>query len=172
VGQLTFSAQSHSQTIGLFSEYRVAPVPIKQTRSARWARTTKMSPENGSTARHRERAMQDRRRKTGAVDQDGNVVSIPRLPSVTGASKPPGWDRWSPAEKVQHLLGLSLDRIHEYLSWPADALDPYRLAAQLQAARVITLIAAKAGMQQADHEAAERSRQEFLQAILGESEPA
>ena len=29
--------------------------------------------------------------KTGAVDQDCNVVIIPRLPSVTGANKRPGW---------------------------------------------------------------------------------
>jgi len=47
--------------------------------------------------------------KTGAVDQDGNVVTIPRLPPVAGANKPLGWDRLSDAEKVQHLLGLSLD---------------------------------------------------------------
>jgi hypothetical protein len=51
-------------------------------------------------------------RKTGAVDQDGNLITIPRLPSVTGANKPPGWNRWSAAEKVEHLLGLSLDRTH------------------------------------------------------------
>ena len=55
-------------------------------------------------------------RKTGAVDQDGNVVPIPRLPAVTGASKPPGWDGWSAAEKVEHLLGMSLDRMHDYLA--------------------------------------------------------
>jgi hypothetical protein len=29
-------------------------------------------------------------------------------------------------EKVAHLLGMSLDRVHDYLSWPADGLDPYR----------------------------------------------
>src|SRR5215469_13001948 len=63
-------------------------------------------------------------RKTGAVDPDGNVVTIPRLPSVAGSNKPPGWNRWSPAEKAEHLLGLSLDRMHD---WPADELDPYRL---------------------------------------------
>jgi hypothetical protein len=73
--------------------------------------------------------------KTGAVDQDGNVVTIPRLPSVTGANQPPGWNRWSAAEKVEHLLGLSLDRMHDYLSWPADRLDPYRLAAQMRSMR-------------------------------------
>jgi hypothetical protein len=66
-------------------------------------------------------------RKSGAVDQHGNVVTIPRLPSVSGANKPRGWNRWSPAEKVEHLLRLSLDHRREYISWPADELDPYRL---------------------------------------------
>jgi hypothetical protein len=86
-------------------------------------------------------------RKTGAVDQDGNVVTIPRLPSVAGSNKPPGWNRWSPAEKVEHLLGLSLDRMHDYLSWPADGLDPYRLAAQTQVIRVVAMVAAKVGVE-------------------------
>jgi hypothetical protein len=85
-------------------------------------------------------------RKTGAVDQDGNVVIIPRLPS---ANKPRGWNRWSAAEKAEHLLSLSLDRMHDYLSWPADGLDPYRLAAQTQAVRVIAMVAAKAGAEAA-----------------------
>ena len=84
-------------------------------------------------------------RKTGAIDEDGNLVTIPRLPSVTGANKPPGWNRWSAAEKVQHLLGLSLDRMNDYLSWPADGLDPYRLAAQTQVIRVVAVVAAKVG---------------------------
>jgi hypothetical protein len=105
-----------------------------------------------------------RLRKTGAVDQDGNVVAIPRLPTVTGASKPPGWKRWSPAEKVEHLLGLSLDRMHEYLSWPAEGLDPCRLAAQTQVIRVLAMVAAKAGIRQADSEEAKR----FRQAMLGD----
>jgi hypothetical protein len=82
-------------------------------------------------------------RKTRAVDRDGNVVAIPRLPSVTGTHKPPGWNRWSAAEKVEHLLGMSLDRMHDYLSWPADGLDPYRLAAQTQVIRVVAMVAAK-----------------------------
>jgi len=84
-------------------------------------------------------------RKTGAVDQDGNVVTIPRLPSVVGANKPPGWKQWSAAEKVEHLLGLSLDRMHDYLSWPPAGLDPYRLAAQAQVVRVVAMVAAKVG---------------------------
>jgi hypothetical protein len=64
-------------------------------------------------------------------------VTLPRLPSVTGSHKPPGWNRWSATEKVEHLLGMSFDRMHDYLSWPADGLDPYRLAAQAQVVRVV-----------------------------------
>jgi hypothetical protein len=86
-------------------------------------------------------------RKTGAVDQDSNFVTIPRLPSVAGANRPPGSNRWSTAEKVEHLLGMSLDRMHDYLSWPADGLDPYRLAAQAQVIRVVAMVAAKVGVE-------------------------
>ena len=101
-----------------------------------------------------------RLRKTGARDPTtGEVVVIPRLPPITGASKPPGWNRWSAAEKAEHLLGLSLDRMAEYLSWPAGGLDPYRLAAQTQVIRVVAMVAAKAGERPFDHEAAERFRQ-------------
>jgi hypothetical protein len=99
-------------------------------------------------------------RKTGAVDTDGNVVIIPGLPSVTGSNRPPGWNRWSAAEKVEHLLGMSLDRMHDYLSWPADSLDPYRLAAQTQVVRVIAMVAAKVG--------GEAARERDRQRILGE----
>jgi hypothetical protein len=49
-------------------------------------------------------------RKTGAVDADGNVVTIPRLPSVTGKHKPSGWNRGSAVEKVEHIAEL---RAHE-----------------------------------------------------------
>jgi hypothetical protein len=100
-------------------------------------------------------------RKTSAVDPDGNVVTIPRLPSLAGTHKPPGWNRWSAAEKVEHLLGLSLDRMHDYLSWPADGLDPYRLAAQTQVIRVIAMVAAKVG----DEARGERDRQCLDEAV-------
>ena len=48
------------------------------------------------------------------------------------------------------VLGLSLDRMHDYL-WPADSLDPYRPAAQAQVIRVVTMVAAKVG-EEAGHE--------------------
>jgi hypothetical protein len=68
--------------------------------------------------------------------------SSPRLPAVAGSNKPPGWKRWRPAGKAEHLLGLSLDRMHDYLSWSADDLDPHRLAAQTQVIRVVVMVAA------------------------------
>jgi hypothetical protein len=101
-------------------------------------------------------------RKTGAVDENGNLVTIPRLPSVAGANKPRGWNRWSAAEKVEHLLGLSLDRMQDYLSWPADGLDPYRLAAQTQVIRVIAMVAAKVG----DEARRERDRDRALSHLI------
>ena len=109
-----------------------------------------------------------RLRKTGAVDQDGNVVTIPRLPSVAGSNKPPGWNRWSPAEKAEHLLGLSLDRMHEYLSRPADELDPYRLAAQTQVIRVVVMVAAKVGGEAARERDRERILSEMMRREFGD----
>ena len=79
-------------------------------------------------------------------------MTIPRLPSISGANKPPGWNRWSAAEKVEHLLGLSLERMRDYLSWPPDDLDPYWLAAQTQIIRVVAMIAAKVGVAARDRE--------------------
>jgi hypothetical protein len=55
----------------------------------------------------------------------------------------------SEAEKVAHLLGMSLDRMYDYLAWPADGLDPCRLAAQTQVIRVIAMVAPKAGVEAA-----------------------
>jgi hypothetical protein len=110
-------------------------------------------------------------RKT-AVDANGNVVTIPRLPSVTGTHKPPGWNRWSPAEKVEHLLGLSLDRMHDYLSWPADGLDPYRLAAQTQVIRVVAMVAAKVGVEARRERERDRLLQEMMETEFGTSNKA
>jgi hypothetical protein len=100
-----------------------------------------------------------RRLRKTVVNQDGNVVTIPRLPPVAGADRPPGWNRWSAAGKVEHLLDMSLDRMAEILGWPADGLDPYRLAVQAQVMRVVAMIGAKTAERRFDHEAAERLRQ-------------
>jgi catechol 2,3-dioxygenase-like lactoylglutathione lyase family enzyme len=45
--------------------------------------------------RRRERT--DGESSAGSRSGDGNIVTISRLPSVTGSNKPPGWNRWSPA---------------------------------------------------------------------------
>jgi hypothetical protein len=38
---------------------------------------------------------------------------------------------------------MSLDRMHDYLSWPADDLDLHRLAAQTQVIHILTIVSAK-----------------------------
>jgi hypothetical protein len=102
-----------------------------------------------------------RQRKSGAVEPaTGEVVTIP--PVSGRAGKPPGWNRWSPAEKVEHLLGMSFDRMHDYLAWPADQLDMHRLAAQTQVMRVIMMAATKAGIEARR----ERDRQRALKDLL------
>jgi hypothetical protein len=102
-----------------------------------------------------------RQRKAGVRHEDGGVIAFPFLRRVAGADKPPGWDRWSLAEKVEHLLGMSLDRIHDYLGWPPAALDPHRLAAQVQAVRVVMVVAAKVGPEARR----ERDRQRVLEEL-------
>jgi hypothetical protein len=87
-----------------------------------------------------------RARKTGALDPaTGEVVAFPFLPRVTRVDKPPGWNRWPPAQKVEHLLSMSLDRCYETLSWsPVAGLDPHRQSVQVQVIRVILMIGTKA----------------------------
>ena len=52
--------------------------------------------------------------------------------------------------------------MHDYLSWPADGLDPYRLAAQTQVVRVIAMGAAKVGGEAARERDRERSLGELI----------
>jgi hypothetical protein len=113
-----------------------------------------------------------RLRRIGAVDQDGKVIVIPRLPSVTGADKPPGWNRWSAAEKVEHLLGMALDRVHDYLGWPPHELDPHRLAAQAQAMRVVMVVAAKVGAEAHRERNRQRAVEELERALSAADEKA
>jgi hypothetical protein len=84
-----------------------------------------------------------RQRKLGVRDEDGSVIAFPYMPRV--AELPPGWRHWSPAEKVEHLLGMTLDDIAEILSWqPIAELDPFRLSVRTQVMRVVFAIGAKA----------------------------
>jgi hypothetical protein len=52
--------------------------------------------------------------------------------------------------------------MHDYLSWPADGLDPYRLAAQTQVIRVVAMVAAKVG----DEARRERDRDRALSQLI------
>jgi hypothetical protein len=48
-----------------------------------------------------------RARKQGIGLVDGSIIAFPYMPCV--AELPPGWRHWSPAEKVEHRLSMSLD---------------------------------------------------------------
>jgi hypothetical protein len=78
--------------------------------------------------------------------ETGEPLIVPRLPRVAGTDRPPGWNQWTEGRKVQHLLGLSLERCCDYLGWQPDELDAYRLAAQAQVVQIIMMIAKRAGV--------------------------
>jgi hypothetical protein len=84
-----------------------------------------------------------RQRKLGVRNEGGSVINFPRMPRVS--ELPPGWRHWSPAEKIEHLLGMTLDDMAEIRSWgPIAELDPFRLSVRLQLMRIIFAIGAKA----------------------------
>jgi hypothetical protein len=82
-----------------------------------------------------------RQRKLGVIGENGSVIAFPRMPRV--AELPPGWRHWSPAEKIEHLLRMSLDRAAEILTWPVAELDPLRLSLSMQVWRVVFTIGVK-----------------------------
>ena len=94
-----------------------------------------------------------RLRKTGAVDQGRKRRNHPAAAVRHRRQQAARLEPMVLAEKVEHLLGMSLDRMAEILGWPADGLDPYRLAAQTQVIRVVAMVAAKAGERRLDAEA-------------------
>jgi hypothetical protein len=57
---------------------------------------------------------------------------------------------------------MSLDRMHDYLPWPADDLDPHRLATQTQVIRVVAMVVAKVG----DEARRERNRDRVLGELI------
>jgi hypothetical protein len=103
-----------------------------------------------------------RQRKLGVRTAEGSVIAFPHMPRV--ADLPRGWQHWSPAEKVEHLLGMTLDDMAEILSRPIAELDPFRLSVRLQVMRIIFAIGVKALLDgRLGREAArERDRQRIL----------
>jgi hypothetical protein len=84
------------------------------------------------------------------------------------ADLPPGWPRFSTADKIEHLLGMSLDRAYEILSWPITEPDPLRRSLQVQVIRVVMRIAGKALLNGSlDREVArERERDRILDRLV------
>jgi hypothetical protein len=50
----------------------------------------------------------------------------------------------SPAQKIEHLLGMTLDDIAEIMSWPIAQLDPFRPSVRMQVMRIVFAIGVKA----------------------------
>src|SRR5215510_2611923 len=83
-----------------------------------------------------------RMRKAGVTDPvTGDLIPFPYMPRVT--ELPKGWRQWSPAETVEHLLGMSLDRAAAILCWQVAELDPVRASLWLQVWRVVFTIGVK-----------------------------
>jgi len=59
------------------------------------------------------------------------------------ADLPRGWRHFSAEEKIEHLLGMSLDDMAETMSWPIAELDPFRLSVKLQVIRIVFAIGAR-----------------------------
>ena len=84
-----------------------------------------------------------RMRRNGVTDPvTSELVPFPYMPRV--ADLPRGWWHWSPAQKIEHLLGMSLDRAHQILTWPVAELDPLRLSLWMQVWHVVFIIGVKA----------------------------
>jgi hypothetical protein len=58
------------------------------------------------------------------------------------ADLPPGWRHFSPAQKIEHLIGM--DCCYEILSWPPAGLDPLRRSMQMQVIRIVLPIGIEA----------------------------
>jgi hypothetical protein len=108
-----------------------------------------------------------RQRNLGVRAEDGSIITFPRMPRV--AELPRGWRNFGPAQKVEHLLNMSLDRAVEVLSWgPVADLDTHRLHVWLQVWRVVFMIGTKAlfdGKLGRDA-ALERDRERILDELL------
>ena len=70
------------------------------------------------------------------------TAPYPRLTNIKGD---PAWETKPPADRIECLLGMSLDRVYEILSVPFSEArnDVHTLSAQMQAVRVVILVSAK-----------------------------
>ena len=102
-----------------------------------------------------------RARKAAVRAGDGSVIAFPHLSHLRAGLAHAEWRALSPSEKIERLLGMSLDDMAEILSWgPLLELEPAQLNAVVTIARVVLLISARAGLfENAQHE---RERQRIL----------
>jgi hypothetical protein len=106
-----------------------------------------------------------RERKAGVVDPvTGELVPFPYLSHPRAGLSNAEWRALAPGEKIEHLLGMLLDRAHETLSWSPAELDPPHLSLWIQVWRVIFMVGTKALLDgKLGREAAgERDRQRAL----------
>jgi hypothetical protein len=85
-----------------------------------------------------------RQRKLGVRTEDGSVIAFPRLTRPRAGLSHAKWRALGPAEKIEHLFGMSLDDLYEIMSWPIGELDPFRLSVRMQVTRVVFMIGVKA----------------------------
>jgi hypothetical protein len=86
-----------------------------------------------------------RQRKLGIRAEDGSVIAFPRLTHPRAGLSHAEWRGLGPAEKIERLLGMSLDHAAEILAWgPVADLDAHRLHVWLQVWRVVFMIGTKA----------------------------
>jgi hypothetical protein len=106
-----------------------------------------------------------RQRKVGVSDPvTGELVQFPRLTHPRAGLSHAEWRGLSPSGKIERLLGMSLDRAAEIMSWPLAQCDSPRLAVKMQVWRVVFTICVKAYLSgKLGREAAlERDREHIL----------
>jgi len=95
-----------------------------------------------------------------AKDPDsGETFYVPMLRSIAGECEPVGWRHWPAHQQCEHLLGMSLSRMRDILSWPPGDCDAVRLNAMVQVIRVVAGIASKASSRHVDRETEARFRE-------------
>ena len=71
----------------------------------------------------------ERQRKLSIRDENDNLVRFRYLRPVSDRNGPCAW---SPEQKLEFLLGMSLDGIYEIMSWPIGERDPFSLSVRMQ----------------------------------------
>ena len=107
-----------------------------------------------------------RARKQGVRLDDGTIIAFPYLTHPRAGLSHAKWRALGPGEKLERLFNMSLDDLHEIMSWPIDDLDPSRLAVRVQVTRVVFTICMKAYLNGSLSRQADRERKR--ERILGE----